>query len=150
MHETLVVMRSQKVTRAMRKKYKALTSDLHTLNVICVSNHDYGTHKEGYDDEDIPLSLPTTGIPNLRSFLPKYPAAIKRDVLRQYFKGTVPELINSMEMWSMRSANHRRLELREVVEKPCKVTIRFRFRRWMTELYLRRLPLERLQYMSKK
>ena len=114
-------MRNQKVCVAMRKKYKSLTSDLRTLNILCVSNQGYNMHKEGYDDEEIPISLPVTGIPRLRFFLSTLPAEIRLGVLRQYSQGTVPELINSLDVWSHRTTNHRRLELREIVDKPRKV-----------------------------
>lgn len=116
-------MRSQKVSVAMRKKYKSGTSDIHTLNIMCVSNQDYSMHKDGYDEEDIPMSINSTGIPSLRFKLSALPADIRLDVLRQYVKGTVPELISSLDVWSHRSTNHRRLELREVVDKPRKVVL---------------------------
>ena len=79
-------------------------------------------HKDGYDEDDIPMTLPTTGIPRLRFKLSTMPADIRLDVLRQYYKGIVPELISSLDVWSHRTTNHRRLELREVVDKPRKVT----------------------------
>ena len=123
LREALVVMRSQKVSVAMRKKYKSQSLGLHALNILCVSNRDYSMHKDGYDEEDIPMSLQTTGIPSVRFKLSTMPAGIRLDVLRQYCKGTVPELISSLDVWSHRTTNYRRLELREVVDKPCKVVL---------------------------
>ena len=121
MREALIVLRSQKVGMAMRKKYKSLTSDLHTLNILCVSNQDCSMHKEGYDEDNIPMSLSTTGIPRLRFMLSIMPAKIRLDVLTQFYKGTVPELISLLDVWSHRTTNHRRLELREIIDKPRKV-----------------------------
>lgn len=133
-------MRSQKVSVAMRKKYKSGTSDIHTLNIMCVSNQDYSMHKDGYDEEDIPMPIDSTGIPSLRFKLSALPADIRLDVLRQYVKGTVPELISSLDVWSHRSTNHRRLELREVVDKPRKVILALTFKKQTLNIYR---PLQR-------
>lgn len=119
--EALVTMRNQKVISAFKTKYKNLASDLRSLDVWCVSNTAYSTHKIGYDDEDIPLSLTTTGIPALRTLISRYPATGRLNVLKYHCESTVPGIVGSMEMWSLGGSIPNRAELRKIVESPIKV-----------------------------
>ena len=114
-------MRNAKAAAAIRKKYKATTTDPHTLEVQCVSSTHYELHKEGIVPDCNPVSLPATGIPSLRSLFSKFPAASKLEVLKGHIEGTVPALIHSMDMWSHQSKIQRQLEIRKAVAKPQKV-----------------------------
>lgn len=102
----------------MQKKYREVTSDNHPLSVYCVSNKHYGHHLEGYDQDYIPMTLPSTGIPALRAFSLHLPALSKFNTLRQHCNGPLPSFISSLEMWALKAASKRRLELREIVMKP--------------------------------
>lgn len=119
--DALVKMRKQKVISAFKTKYKNLASDLRSLDVWCVSNTAYSAHKMGYDDEDIPLSLTTTGIPALRTLISRYPATGRLNVLKHHCESTVPGIVGSMEIWSLGGSIPNRAELRKIVETPIQV-----------------------------
>lgn len=108
-------MRSKHVKRVMRKKYSQ------TLQIHCVSSTDYSSHREGYDEDAIPVSLAVTGIPELRLTTLKLPAASKLEVLRQHCTGVVPSLVSSLEMWISKSVTKRHAELRAIAAKPHEV-----------------------------
>ncbi len=105
----------------MRKKYRDKISDEHPLDVYSVSNQHYARHLAGYEDDYIPMAVVTTGIPALRAFSLQLPAVCKFSTLRQHCEGPLRSFISSLEIWSSKSASKRRLELRKIVEKPCKV-----------------------------
>ena len=114
-------LRNKKVAAAMRKKYRDLTLGNHSLEVHCVSNAHYARHLEGYDEDSIPITIPSTGIPGLRAFSLQLPARSKFSTLKQHCEGPLPSFIGSLEMWSMKSASKRRAELRKVIIKPREV-----------------------------
>lgn len=112
-------MRNQKVTTIMRQKYKTLTQDSALFFVFVVSNSDYIKHRDGYDlSEEIPISVPSTGIPFVRFQLSKLPARSRLDALKHHCHGTVEDLVGSLRNWSQQSTIHRRVELQELVAKP--------------------------------
>ena len=117
MHEALVRMRNHKVSISMQKKYRTLTSDFNLLQINFVSNTSYNAHKEGVDEEEIPLSISLTGIPQLRYTISQFPAQSRIHVLEQYFKRNLQSTIDQMELWSLQTTIQRRLELRTVIEK---------------------------------
>ena len=86
-----------------------------------MANSIYKPHKEGYDNDDIPFSLSTTGIPGLRFNMLKYPAKAKLDALKQYSADIVPSLVDSMNSWATQFKIHRRKELRDIVARPRQV-----------------------------
>jgi hypothetical protein len=116
-------MRNTKVTSTIRKKYRQITSDSKLLEVACVSNAHYAVHINGYDAEAIPISIHSTGIPNLRTSLSWLTAKSKLNVLRQYRHGILPDMIGSIEVWSSKSATKRRSELRQIAGKPREVSV---------------------------
>ena len=112
-------MRNQKVTKIMQQKYKTLTQDNTPLVVLTVSNSDYIKHMEGYElSSEIPISVPATGIPDVRYRLSKLPARSRLDALKHYCHGTVEDLVGSLRNWAHQSTIERRLELQELVMKP--------------------------------
>ena len=119
MREALILMRNQKVSAIMRKKYKNLTQDQSPLVIFTVSSSEYIKHKEGYELlEEIPLSVQTTGIPYVRFSLSRLPARSRLDALKHYYHATVEDLIGSLRNWSQQSRVQRRIELQELVAKP--------------------------------
>ena len=116
-------MRNTKVTNLVRKKYRNLTSDPNSLETACISNHHYSYHLEGYNEELIPVSLETTGIPKLRMMLSTIPAQSKLNILRQHCSGVLPDMISSLEMWSSKSATKLHNELRLITAKPREVSV---------------------------
>lgn len=119
--ENLMLLRNRKVAAAMRKKYRDLTLGNHSLEVHCVSNAHYARHLEGYDEDYIPITISSTGIPALRAFSLQLPALSKFSTLKQHCEGPLPSFIGSLEMWSMKSASKRRTELRQIIIKPREV-----------------------------
>ena len=115
-------MRNAKIRSVMRKRYSQITPDVKPLHVICVSNQHYRHHLEGYDADSIPISIQSTGIPELRSLLLTLPAGSKLNVLSQYRYGILPDIISSIEMWASKSATKRRSELRLIAAKPREVS----------------------------
>ena len=113
-------MRNKKVTTAMKKKYKDLCpSDSRPLSLSFISNAYYIKHKVGYtEDDELPFSLDTTGVPGLRLAILRLPAASKLNILRTHCHVIVPGLLNAMENWSDKSAVVRREELRTIFTKP--------------------------------
>ena len=103
----------------MREKFKDLTQDTTPLVVLTVSNSDYIKHMEGYElSNEIPISVPATGIPDVRYRLSMLPARSRLDALKHYCHGTVEDLVGSLHNWAHQSTIERRLELQEVVMKP--------------------------------
>jgi len=114
-------MRNRKVGAAIRKKYQTMTGDSSWLPILYVSNKDYEIHKMGYDEEDIPLPLNLTGIPQMRFLISTLPAERRQNVLSHHWRGNLMSVIESLGAWSSQSALQKRAELRKVVEKPGKV-----------------------------
>lgn len=115
------MMRNRKVGKAMQTKHRGTGIAAEPLKVWCVSSLAYSKNANGYDEEDIPISIEATGIPHLRAFMLRIPAEEKLDVLIRHVRGHLSSLISSMESFSVQSTTHRRLELREVVARPRKV-----------------------------
>jgi len=116
-------MRNTKITSTIRKKYRQITSDSKILAVACISNAHYALHIEGYDAGAIPISIQSTGIPDLRTSLSRLTANSRLNVLRQYRYGILPDMIGSIEVWSSKSATKRRSELRQIAGKPREVSV---------------------------
>lgn len=116
-------MRNARITSTIRKNYRQTTSDSKPLEVACVSNAHYAVHINGYDAEAIPISIHSTGIPNLRTSLSWLTAKSKLYVLQQYRYGVLPDIIGSIEIWSSKSATKRRSELRQIAGKPREVSV---------------------------
>lgn len=114
-------MRNRKVFTPMRIKYKSLLPDPIPLQIAFVSNVCYATHREGFEEDEIPISLKLTEIPNLRFEMSKFPARSRLDVLTHHYKGNLQAVIHLMEMWSRQSTIQRRNEPCEVVSKPGQV-----------------------------
>ena len=93
-------MRNAKVTLAIKQKYRNSAGSQIPPRIICVSNTAYSRHKEGYDEDDIPLPILTTGIPNLRIELLALPAASKLNVLKLHIRGVLPTLLETLLCWS--------------------------------------------------
>ena len=123
MSDVLVGIRNRYVCSEMGKKYASLTGDSNKLTMFCVSNMHYGMHVQGYDQEDIPISLDLTGIPKLRLWASRFPTISKLKILKQHCKTILPSLITSIELWTDKSASEYREELRAVVSKPQEVRI---------------------------
>lgn len=123
--ELLIKMRNEKIKSTMHKKYRRITSDPKILAIACVSNAHYALHTcpDGYDAGAIPISIQSTGIPDLRTSLFRFTANSRLDVLRQHLHGILPDMIGSLEVWSSKSATKRRLELREIAGKPREVSV---------------------------
>ena len=103
----------------MRQKYKTPTQDNAQLVVFTVSNSDYIKHVEGYElSNEIPISVPATGIPDVRYRLSQLPARSRLDALKHYCHGTVEDVVGSLRNWAHQSTIERRLELQELVTKP--------------------------------
>ncbi|MCJ1396569.1 hypothetical protein MMC18_009460 [Xylographa bjoerkii] len=116
--EELTALRNKKVIQTIRYKYSLVNADPKPLSIVCVSNLHYTHHLEGYDEDNISMSLSTTGIPGLRMSLLEIPAEGKLNVLRQYCHGILPGMISSLEMWSSKSTTKRQQEFRAIVVKP--------------------------------
>ena len=121
--ESLVNMRNAKVKRSIKEKYKEISENARTLAICFVSNRDYQMHLEGYTSSQIPLPVPTTGVPKLRYTLSSIPADGKLLALEHYYKGVLRSVIDSMAIWSTQSTFERQKELRKVVEKPKRVCL---------------------------
>ncbi|KAL8651588.1 MAG: hypothetical protein Q9210_003171 [Variospora velana] len=120
MKESIILMRNRKVEIAMAARYRGTDAEAQPLKSWFVSSKEYQTNASGFDQEEIPVSIEATGLPQLRAFMLRMPAEHRLDVLKVYCWGHLPSLIGSMEMWSIQSHAHRRIELREVVAKPRK------------------------------
>lgn len=117
-----IVMRNEKTARAIRQKYKKITSDQLPLHFFAVSSSDYIVQTVGVSPEDVfPLPVDTTGIPALRRHCYQIPAKSRLDALTHYREGILAELISSLYMWSSQYKVQRRSTLRKVVEKPLQV-----------------------------
>ena len=121
MSDALVGIRNENVITAMREKYASLTGDARKLTMFCISNLHYGMHVEGYDEENIPISLELTGIPAVRIWASRFPVVSKLKALKQHCKFVLPGLINSIELWTDKSALENREDLRSKISKPSKV-----------------------------
>ena len=121
--EAMIFIRNTKIESVMRRKYRQITSDPKPLLIACVFSAEYNHHLQGYETDAIPISVKNTGIPSLRLSLSRFPAGSKLNVLRQYRNGILPDIISSMEMWSLKSATKRRNKLRLIAAKPKEVSI---------------------------
>ena len=94
-----IVMRNEKTARAIRQKYKKITSDQLPLHFFAVSSSDYIVQTVGVSPEDVfPLPVDTTGIPALRRHCYQIPAKSRLDALTHYREGILAELISSLYM----------------------------------------------------
>ena len=116
-------MRNKKVGVAVRKAHKEMTSDPGFLSIFYVSSAHYEKHLRGYDEEDIPLPVMSTGILQFRYMVTELPANGKLNVLRHHWQGNLTSVVDSLGTWSSQSVSHRRLEIRKVLENLTKYTI---------------------------
>lgn len=108
----------------MRRKYKTMTSDPLPLAVFTVSSVDYNVQKSGYDEyRDFPLTVQTSGIPELRHYCIQFPAKSRLDALVHYRDGVLAELISSLYIWSSQYKVQRRSALKKIVAKPLQVML---------------------------
>ncbi|KAL9585820.1 MAG: hypothetical protein Q9212_001298 [Teloschistes hypoglaucus] len=121
LRESVLKMRNRKVERAMRDRHQEADSVNGPLRIVCVSSMAYEVNALGYSEDVIPVSVESTGIPQLRSVISGLPARERLSVLQLYCWGHLKSLISSMESWTVQSTIARRLELREVVAKPRKL-----------------------------
>lgn len=136
--DALVLMRNEKTRRNMRRKYQRMTSV--PLPVFAVSSVSYQTQKAGYEAEDEwPLSVSVTGIPDLRYYCYQFPAKSRLNALIHYREGIVLELVSSMSMWSSQYKVQRRSELKKVVAKPLRVSTQY-FLRYVEDISLKGTP----------
>lgn len=84
MHEAFVIMRNEKVRLHMPKTYKDTVPEGRKFRAFCVSGNHYEMHVDGYDKDELPLSLETTGISALRHYLSVLPAQAKLDILSHH------------------------------------------------------------------
>ena len=113
-------MRNAKVTHGLHKNYRELTKSSNVLTVKCVSSDHYETNKYGFEDDEIPLSVDATGIPNLRHLFSGFPAASKRETFDKHLNW-VRDTFASMGIWGSKPSKLLCEEIREVVAKPLEV-----------------------------
>ncbi|KAL8690304.1 MAG: hypothetical protein Q9218_004224 [Villophora microphyllina] len=118
LNECFLKMRNRKVVSALRKKHRGTNATGEPLKVWCVSSVAYQTNADGFDDEDIPVSVNASGITHLRAFMLRMPAEEKMEALTTHCLGYLPSLISSLESWTVQSTAQRRKELRDAVGKP--------------------------------
>lgn len=82
----------------MERKYCETDTASESLKIWCVSSTDYQVNASGFDDEQIPVSVKATGVPQLRAFILRMPAEQKLNLLKLYCWGNLRSLISSMDV----------------------------------------------------
>ncbi|KKY16214.1 hypothetical protein UCDDS831_g07197 [Diplodia seriata] len=84
--------------------------------MFCISNSEYAKHAIGYERKEPPMmSVASTGIPGLRSFLYGLPADRKLRAFQHYRRTTLPSLLNNLEMACSQTKLMRREELQKIL-----------------------------------
>lgn len=112
-------MRNQKVQLEMQKIYKALTHDPKTLATFAVGNMVYTQHLAGYASDEKPaLSIPQTGIPQLRRHLYLMPAEGRLNEIVHVAQVQLPILANSLELFCSKTHMARKGEIEKILLEP--------------------------------
>ena len=119
--EALVEARSQQVSSALSMKFSRLAQEQVPLRVICVSNTEYAKHLLGPVEDELPFTLQTTGIPDLRLYTSVLPSRRRSEIVSYHWRVKLPELVARVDIWCKQSAMPRQRELREIVETPLRV-----------------------------
>lgn len=93
----------------MKEEWKSKHNGPGELAVFCVSNDQYELHLRGYARRDAPfLSLASTGMVDLRTWLLKLPARIKLDVTKHHCNDAVQSILTSVALPCTLDAAQRR------------------------------------------
>ena len=119
--QVLVKMRNKQSLLKMQQIYRSATKDMVPLKVYFVSNTEYVKYQAGGEEDTPTLSLDVVGIRDLRLCALTLPSQRRFEVVFEYWKVQIPDLIYRLNIWCEQTQTPLRQELRNMVAEPVMV-----------------------------
>lgn len=120
--EILIQCRNRFVKTERQRNFRRLTGRSETLTVFCVSSQVHQEYLQGYDAYEVPpMSVETTEIPALRTYLRSLPARIKYRHFVAYCANKLPAVLNSVEVACSLNGPERKANWSNIIYEAAKV-----------------------------
>lgn len=131
--EILILARNDFVRSECQDTFKRRNDRSENLTVFCVSSREHQEHLHGYDAFETPmLSIQTTEIPALRTYLRSLPAKIRYRIFAAHCHTKIPSVLNAVEMSCSLNGPERKANWSNLISQTGQVGLHARLRLLLT------------------